>query len=223
MPDAFDSRIVAPDELRFLQACQRRVPFHLGGGAALAGLHLRHRLSADVDLFVHDREAHRELVHALPAIGESSRTPVAIIRDAGNLVRATLASARPVEIDVVFEPVPDIQPPSPPVQGIVVESLADLRVNKLTCILSRSEPRDLVDLLFLDRAGFPPERDLALALRKDAGVDPGVLAWLLGQFPLEPLPVMLEALALSELRAFRDELRERFRQVALPPESPTSP
>ena len=39
------------------------------------------------------------------------------------------------------------------VEGVQVESLLDLRANKLTCILSRSEPRDLVDLLFLDRAG----------------------------------------------------------------------
>ena len=57
-------------------------------------------------------------------------------------------------------------------EGIVVESLSDLRANKLTCILSRSEPRDLVDLYFLDRAGHPPERDLELALKKDAGIDP---------------------------------------------------
>lgn len=87
----------------------------------------------------------------------------------------------------------------------------------LTCILSRSEPRDLVDLLFLDRAGYPPEADLALALRKDAGIDPGIIAWLLGQFPTEPLPIMLAPLAPGELVTFRDELRERFRRLALPP------
>ena len=33
-----------------------------------------------------------------------------------------------------------------------VESLSDLPANKLTCILSCSEPRDLVDLYFLDRS-----------------------------------------------------------------------
>ena len=39
-----------------------------------------------------------------------------------------------------------------------------------------------------------------MALQKDAGIDPGVLAWLLGQFPLAPLPTMLTALTLAELR-----------------------
>ncbi len=97
----------------------------------------------------------------------------------------------------------------------MVESLADLRANKLTCILSRSEPRDLVDLLFLDRAGFPPDRDLGLALRKDAGIDPGILAWLLHQFPCLPLPAMLLPLTSEELRRFRDDLCERFRRLAV--------
>ena len=139
---------------------------------------------------------------------------------AGSLVRARVQlSGDPIELDVVFDPVPDVEPTPPPVEGIIVESLADLRANKLTCLLSRSEPRDLVDLLFLDRAGYPPEADLMLALRKDAGIDPGVLAWLLGQFPVEPLPVMLSPLDPAALRAFRDDLRERFRTLALPPTS----
>lgn len=214
----FDPRIVGPRELSFLQAVQRAAPFHLGGGAALAGVHLRHRLSADADLFVHAREAHRDLVRALPDIGAANGTPVSILRDGGSFVRARLQlSSGSIELDVVYEPVPDLEPAPPPVDGVVVESLVDLRANKLTCILSRSEPRDLVDLLFLDRVGYAPERDLQLALRKDAGIDPGVIAWLLGQFPVEPLPIMLIPLDIAELRAFRDDLRERFRRLAVPP------
>ena len=219
MANAFDPRIVGPDELAFLQACQRCVPFHLGGGAALAGAHLRHRLSADADLFVHDAQLHRELVARLPEASAESGFPVQVVRDAGTFVRARLElSAGTVAIDVVHEPLPDIEPPSTSVEGILVESLVDLRASKLTCILSRSEPRDLVDLLFLDRAGFPPERDLALALKKDAGIDPGVLAWILSRFPVSPLPTMLAPLTTSELRSFRDELRDRMRRLSIPDE-----
>jgi hypothetical protein len=68
----------------------------------------------------------------------------------------------------------------------------------------------------LDRAGHAPERDLALALENDAGIDPGGLAWLLTEFPTEPLPVMLAPLTSEDLRAFRDDLRERFRRIAVP-------
>jgi hypothetical protein len=61
-----------------------------------------------------------------------------------------------------------------------------------------------------------PGRDMALALRKDGGIDPGVLVWLLGQFPTRPLPKMLEPLTEAELVTFRDELRERLRRLAVP-------
>jgi nucleotidyltransferase AbiEii toxin of type IV toxin-antitoxin system len=216
---AFDRRIVEEGTLRFLQACQARVPFHLGGGAALAGVHLRHRLSQDADLFFHDREAHRDAVRLLPDISLAAGVSTRLVRDAGTFVRATLeSSAGSFALDLVHEPVEDIGPPSSPVEGIVIESLEDLRANKLTCLLSRSEPRDLVDLLFLDRAGFPPEQDLPLALRKDAGIDPAILGWLLAEFPVDPLPIMLLPLDREDLRRFRDDLAERFRRLSLPPE-----
>jgi hypothetical protein len=141
---------------------------------------------------------------------------VRLVRDAGTFVRARFEEPRTArEVDLVFDAVPDLEPPAP-LEGILLESFTDLRANKLTCVLSRSEPRDLVDLLFLDRLGYPPQGDLALAARKDAGIDPGVLAWLLRDFPVEPLPQMLVPLTGEELRAFRDQLRERFCAVAVP-------
>jgi Nucleotidyl transferase AbiEii toxin, Type IV TA system len=205
----FDRRIVAPSTLRFLQACHTRAPFHLAGGAALAGVHLRHRLSRDADLFFHDRRVHREAVALLPESAAEARVAFKVLRDAGTFVRGE------VEVDLVFEAIPDVRPPDGPVEGVLLESLDDLRANKLTCILSRSEPRDLVDLLFLDRTGYPPEADLPLAL---ANIDAGVLAWLLSQFPVEPLPQMLEPLTSEELSTFRDSLAERLRRLAVPGE-----
>jgi len=71
-------------------------------------------------------------------------------------------------------------------------------------------------LFALDQAGYPPERDVDLAIQKDTGIGPGVLAWLLSEFPTEPLPRMLLPLSPEKLRAFRDELAERLRRRALP-------
>ncbi len=214
MRKTFDRRVVPDFVLDFVRACQSRIPCHLGGGAALAGAYLGHRMTGDIDLFVHDPENMRALIGLLPDAAADAGVSVSLLRDVGHLVRAQLEApdGNHIEVDVVHEPVADISTPPPPLEGIVIESLPDLRASKLTCILSRSEPRDLVDLYFLDQAGFPPERDLELALHKDAGVDPGVLAWLLTQFPTHPLPAMLEPLSSDQLEKFRDELAERLRR-----------
>ncbi|HBL30635.1 MAG TPA: hypothetical protein DD490_27685 [Acidobacteria bacterium] len=212
MRKTFDRRVVADFVLDFVRACQRRVPCHLGGGAALAGAYLGHRTTGDIDLFVHDAEEMRALVGLLPGVAAEAGVEVTLLRDVGHLVRAQLEGAgSSIEVDVVHEPIADLAAPPPPLEGIVIESLTDLRASKLTCILSRSEPRDLVDLYFLDKAGFPPEHDLGIALRKDAGIDPGVLAWLLAQFPTRPLPVMLEPLTSEQLETFREALAEKLR------------
>jgi hypothetical protein len=203
--------------IALVRACQSRVPCHLGGGAALSGAHLAHRLSGDLDLFCHRAEEVRDLVRAFDDVARDAGVALRIVRDARTFVRAEVVTASTrLEVDVVFESTADVESPPPPIDGIIVESLADLRAAKLTCILSRSEPRDLVDLCFLDRAGHPPEADLHLALRKDAGIDPAILAMLLEQFPTAPLPQMLVPFSEPELVAFRDELRERMRRVALP-------
>jgi hypothetical protein len=213
--DAFDPRVVSREVLEVLRACQQRVPCALGGGAALSGAHLGHRLSRDVDLVCRRPEDVRALARDLPEIGHRTGAAVVLVRDAGTFIRANVTtSTGSLELDAVYESTPPLEP-SEALDGVVLESLMDLRASKLTCLLSRSEPRDLVDLLFLDRAGYRPEADLARALQKDAGMDPGILAWLLGQFPLGPLPLMLEALTVDDLRAFRDSLRERFRVLAV--------
>lgn len=219
MRSSLDRRVVSESIVQFVRGCQDRIPCHLGGGAALAGAYLAHRTTGDIDLFVHDADEMRVLVGLLDEIATRAGLSASIVRDAGRQVRARLvADSEATELDIIHEPIADLEPPPPPIDGVIVESLVDLRANKLTCILSRSEPRDLVDLYFLDLAGYPPEQDLPLALAKDAGMDPAVLAWLLAAFPVEPLPSMLEELSASQLKSFRDSLAERFRRTVLAPE-----
>jgi hypothetical protein len=189
----------------------------VAGGAALSGVHLRHRLSREVDLFFDEQRQVREATLQMPEVAAAAGATFRTVRDGGAFVRGLLEfpDAR-LDLDLVYEPSKQLAP-SDVVEGLVVESLLDLRANKLTCVLSRSEPRDLVDLCFLERAGYRPEDDLEHALQKDGGIDPGILAHLLASFPLAPLPVMLINLSSAELAAYRDSLAERLRRLALAP------
>jgi nucleotidyltransferase AbiEii toxin of type IV toxin-antitoxin system len=216
MLDHLDRRVVPEALVELVRAVQSREPCHLGGGVALAGGHLAHRLSGDLDLFVHDPAAHRRTCRHVEDVVAAVGGTLAVVQDAGSFWRARVVlGAVSTEIDVVHESLPDLAEPPLPIDGVVLESIIDLRASKLTCLLSRSEPRDLVDVLFLQRAGFDPEADLPLALQKDAGIDPATLAWLLTSFPVAPLPRMLLPLTTDELRAYRDDLAERFRRLAL--------
>lgn len=214
--ERFDRRIVPDKAIELVLACQRLVTCRFAGGAALGGAYLGHRLSNDLDLFVPGSDDVRELARGIEAIADGLGAGFRVVQASPTFVRTTVAfSDLSLAVDLVHEPAPFIEPPVL-VEGVLTESLADLRASKLTCILSRSEPRDLVDLLFLDRAGYPPEMDLALAIRKDGGVDPGVLAWLLDEFPVSPMPRLLLPLTLEELIEFRTALKERMRIRAVP-------
>jgi Nucleotidyl transferase AbiEii toxin, Type IV TA system len=104
--------------------------------------------------------------------------------------------------------------------GSVRESMdppAEIVVNKLCAILGRSEPRDLVDLFFLDRAGYPPLAALDRARRKDTGLTPGLLAWAIRQVPLDRLPDgLLAPVSLEQLSAFRMCLVEALERLSFP-------
>jgi hypothetical protein len=118
----------APSKLTSLQRdvldafFQRERGFFLTGGAALAGFHLGHRTTDDLDLFTSQ--------------------------------------------DGAFE------------RG---RSADEILANKLTALVDRAEERDLVDVMFLERAGYSLENALAAALAKDGGCTPATIAWLLSE------------------------------------------
>ncbi len=100
------------------------------------------------------------------------------------------------------------------VGAVRVESLRDQRANELVAILGRSALRDLVDLYFLDKAGWPADEGLPDALRKDAGTDPGWLAWAIAQVEIHELPGMITDLDLGDLARYRDDLVTRLLDAA---------
>jgi hypothetical protein len=195
----------------------------LTGGGALAGFHLGHRTTHDLDLFW----------HATSTLGERADEVGRRLRDSGLTVHtiqhdpsfarlgATHGAATLV-IDLVAEPVPWIEAPTEVALDevrIQIDTPHQILVNKLCALLSRSEVRDLVDLRALLGAGGDLPRALHDAPQKDGGFSPMTLAWVLDRFDVERLALStgLPAPEAEALGAFRVSLVERLKGYVVSP------
>jgi predicted nucleotidyltransferase component of viral defense system len=174
-----------------------------GGGTALSAVYLHHRFSEDLDFFL-PREASpvevRALSRALRQAGFSTEARPQPMRQSLVLV----SGRREVgHIDLAHFPYDPIGRPTL-WQGLRVDSLLDMAVNKVQAILTRARERDFVDLYFLLNEG--PEQDierlLDLARAKfDVGASRITLAeQLLRVEEVVELPRMRRPLSLATLR-----------------------
>lgn len=103
---------------------------------------------------------------------------------------------------------------------IVVDSLENIGVNKLTAILGRTEPKDFVDLYFILHAGYDFDDLLAKAQEKDLGLQPFFMAGTLLQVRnLRHLPATTPSLTLPELQDFIIPLANRLLDRSRPSEN----
>ena len=202
------------DLLRAFFAREQR--FFLTGGAALAGFYLHHRTTLDLDLFTSDdniEEGEAGLYAAAQDVGatvERLRTSTSFRRF---LVRRGPES---VVVDIAHDPAPQIDSEKQVLDGIRIDSTREIMANKLCTLLSRGELRDLVDVKALEKTGLRVEDHLDLAARKDAGLTPGQLAWVLSQLEIGDDAEPPGGVSAQELRAYLDELIRRLSDAAYP-------
>lgn len=194
----------------------------LGGGAALAGVHTKHRATRDLDLFW----------PGTAALGEIADTAIAGVRQAGfsaEWIQREPAFARlrvsngeeVVVVDLVAEPGDFLEAAAQVMvgaAGILVESPHEILVDKLCALLGRSDLRDLEDVHALLGMGGQLERALSDAPRKDSGFSPLTLAWVVRGMDLTALGDLsgLDAASTSRLVLFRDDLVKKITDLAEP-------
>lgn len=156
--------------------------FFLTGGAAIAGFCLKHRETSDLDLFTSDGAAFERGRYVLQSVANALGGELIAVQEAPGFLRQVLKrGAESVIVDLVWDHVAQAYPDKEVIGGIRVDRIEEILVNKLTTILSRAEERDLVDLYFLERAGYRVESALAAAVQKGGACTPATLAWLLSQ------------------------------------------
>lgn len=191
--------------------------FFLTGGAALAGFHLHHRSTDDLDLFTTDAAVFERARYVLADVASSLELAITVVQDAPGFRRSVLAGGRgSVVVDLVLERVPQGDPDKAWIGSVRVDTPQEILANKLNTLLSRSEERDLVDVMCLERAGYPVEQALELALAKDGACTPAALAWILSQVTIPPgHPLPAEVVA-EELAEYVRDLAQRLVQLASP-------
>ena len=190
--------------------------FFLTGGAALAAYHLGHRTTDDLDLFTSSADLD-EGVSALQSLADEMGASIQALRTSPDFRRFLLAVGdEGVVVDLVRDRAPQIFAEKLDRDGVLVDPPGEILANKLCTLLSRGEVRDLVDVLFLERAGLRVEDALVPASSKDGGLTPAQLAWVLSQITVGPDARIPAGVTPDELRAFLEDLVSRLARLAYP-------
>lgn len=196
---------------------ERERGFYLTGGGALAGFHLGHRTTDDLDLFTADPDAFERGRYVLEAVAGELGAGLEVRQDTALFKRFVLSRQDDgLVVDLVCDRGPQVVADKPVVDGVRVDPPEEILANKITTVVARAEERDLVDLLHLERAGHPIESGLAAALAKDGGCTPANLAWILSEISIPDGTRLPGGVSAAELRAFVEDVVRRLRRAAHP-------
>lgn len=209
--------LLSPLQEEVLAAFFRRERrFFVTGGAALAGFHLHHRRTADLDLFTTSVDLD-QADEALRAVAQEIGGTIENKETAPTFRRRLVKRGRDrVMVDLVVDHTFQVDPEKQLFGDIRVDPPEEILANKLCALLSRSEIRDLVDVYALERAGYGVEDALPLAKRKDGGVTPASLAWILSEIEIGDDASIPGDIPASDLRAFLQDLISRLGRLAYP-------
>lgn len=195
----------------------REHEFFLSGGAALAGYHLGHRETLDLDLFTTQPDAFERGRFVLAEVAAILGASLDVRQDAPGFRRVVLARGdEAVVVDTVLDRVPQVVADKPVIEGVRVDPPREILANKLCAIVGRAEERDLVDLWALEHCGLRVEDALPDALAKDGGCTPATIAWLLAQVTIPDGMALPGGVSAGELREWLRGLVVRLRQLAHP-------
>ena len=190
--------------------------FFFNGGAARAGFPHGQRTTQELDHFT--QKAHiKEGEDALNKVAENLGATLEKITSSPYFVRFLFKHGEEgIVIDLIHDRVAQGISEKISVGGIRVDPPQEIFANKLCTLLSRAEIRDVVDILSLERSGLSIEDALDQAARKDSGLTPAMLAWILSQIEISDDAIIPGGFSVAEIKTFIEDLQIRFRRMAIP-------
>ncbi|MBI5488919.1 MAG: nucleotidyl transferase AbiEii/AbiGii toxin family protein [Deltaproteobacteria bacterium] len=212
-----DSRLSAIQRDLLAAFFARESRFFLTGGGALGGFHLAHRPSDDLDLFTLPPATLDPGERALVAAAQACRVTL-VPKDRFPDFRRFVAErgAERTVVDLVVDRAPQLEQEKMRVGGVRIDSLLEIAANKVCALLSRNEPKDLVDLKAILDTGITLENALRGAVRKDGGANAANLAFVLDQWRIGVAARLPGDVDAGALEAFRLDLVDRLSRLAFP-------
>lgn len=184
--------------------------FYLTGGTALSVFYLGHRWSEDLDFFSEKEFNPRKIINLIPKWAKKIGFEVKIEQIEDVLIfKIEFRDGEKMKIDFNYYPYKRLKK-GKIIEGLMVDSLFDIAVNKLLLINQRTDIKDFVDLYFLeDRFTI---WDLMEGVRRKFGfgLDPILVAAdFMKAEEFDFLPQMLVSLEISSLQSyFKKKARE---------------
>src|SRR5262249_17466785 len=186
-------------------------------GAALAGFHLGHRATEDLDLFTADEQAFERGRFVLADVAAAIGGEMQIRQDAPGFKRLLVTrGGEGLVIGLVKDIGPQLHSDKIQRGNLVLDPADEILANKLTALVGRAEERDLIDVMLLEREGYSVEAALPAALMKDGGCTPATLAWLLSEITIPDGVVLPADISPNELRGYIAGLIKRLLALATP-------
>lgn len=192
--------------------------FYLTGGTALSAFYYQHRYSEDLDFFSH----HVELLSIPPLMEKTAKklcVPYERVQTAPGFMRFKLD--RSLQVDMVADVAFRVGSPELR-ENFMVDSLKNIAVNKVGCILGRLDTKDYVDLYWiLKNETYDIFELMSLGRQKDGGLEPFVWASLIADVQkLSILPRMVQSVTLKEIEKFFLKLRDQILHKIKPGKNP---
>ena len=156
-------------------------PFYLTGGTALSRGYFNHRYSDDLDYFVNDRSDFQKLIEKqiknlrtlFPDVEVAFRdTDFCRLFVGKDKLKIEMINDVPSHIgELILHP-----------ELGVIDSKENITANKITAVIDRALPKDIVDMYFLLKDGLSMKTALTNAESKAAGISPLYIAKILAEF-----------------------------------------
>jgi hypothetical protein len=205
---------------------ERERGFFLTGGAALAGFHLGHRTTEDLDLFTLQRAAFERGLAVLADVAAAVGATLEVRKDKLGSKRGALRRGdEDVVVDLVHDMSWQLHREKLERGRCVIDPADEILANKLVAIRSvlsdgrrpsigSPEDRDLVDAMLLERLGHPAEAAMPATLTKNGGCTPATLVRLLAEVTVPDDVELPAGVAPAELRTYLADLSQRLQALA---------